>query len=82
MKQLFADSRGSLGSRGMVKQLRKEGIQIGRYRVRQLMKRLGLKVIQRQAYKATTRRNDAHPVADNLLNQDFNPAQANQAWGR
>ena len=80
IKQLFADSRGSLGSRGMLKKLRKEGIQIGRYRVRQLMKRLGLKVVQRQAYKATTRRNDSHPVAKNLLNQDFNPAQANQAW--
>ena len=26
IKQLFADSRGSLGSRGMVKKLRKEGI--------------------------------------------------------
>ncbi len=41
---------------------------------------IGLKVIQRQAYKAATRRNDSHPVADNLLNQDFNPTQANQAW--
>ena len=80
IKQLFADSRGSLGSRGLLKRLRKEGFEMGRYRVRQLMKRLGLKVIQRQAYKATTRRNDSHPVADNLLNQDFNPAQANQAW--
>ena len=80
IKQLFADSRGSLGSRGMLKKLRKEGVKIGRHRVRQLMKRLGLKVIQRQAYKATTRRNDAHPVASNLLNQEFNPAQANQVW--
>jgi len=43
------------------------------------MKRLGLKVIQRRAYKATTRRNDTHPVAENLLNQDFNPAKPNQA---
>ena len=80
IKQIFADSRGSLGSRGMLKKLRKEGFQIGRYRVRQRMKQLGLKVIQRRAYKATTRRNDSHPVASNLLNQDFNPGKANQAW--
>ena len=45
MKQLFSASRGSLGSREMVKKLRKEGFPVGRYRVRMLMKRLKLKVI-------------------------------------
>lgn len=80
MKQLFAESRESLGSRVMVKVLRKEGFNIGRYRVRKLMKRLNLKVIQRQAYKVTTVRKHAHQVADNLVNQAFNPKTANQVW--
>lgn len=80
MKQLFSASRGSLGSRGMVKKLCKEGFQIGRHRVRMLMKRLKLKVIQRQAYKVTTQRKQADKVADNLLNQDFNPENPNQVW--
>lgn len=80
MKQLFADSRESLGSRGLVKRLRKEGFEIGRYRVRKLMKWLGLKVIQRQAYKATTKRKHTHQVADNRVNQNFNPEQPNQIW--
>ena len=44
LKQLFADSRESLGSRGMMKRLRKEGFNIGRQQVRVLMKRFGLKV--------------------------------------
>ena len=35
------------------------------------MKRLKLKIIQRQAYKVTTQRKHIHPVADNLINQDF-----------
>ena len=77
-KQLFSASRGSLGSREMAKKLRKEGFQIGRYRVRTLMKRLKLKVIQRRAYKVTTQRKHSDKVADNLINQDFNPENPNQ----
>ena len=80
LKQLFADSRESLGSRGLMKRLRKEGFNIGRQRVRVLMKRLGLKVIQRQAYKVTTQRKHHHTVANNRVNQDFNPARPNQVW--
>lgn len=80
IKQLFSVSRGSLGSREMVKKLRKEGFQTGRHRVRTLMKRLKLKVVQRQAYKVTTQRKHSHPVADNLINQDFNPENPNQVW--
>ena len=73
LKQLFADSRESLGARGLMKPLRKEGFTIGRQRVRVLMKRFGLKVIQRRAYKVTTQRKHSHCVADNLVNQDFTP---------
>ena len=80
MKELFSESRGSLGSRMMLKQLRKEGFKLGRYRVRGLMKRLKLMVTQRRAYKITTVRKHNHGVADNLVNQDFNPKAANQVW--
>jgi hypothetical protein len=63
-----------------LKQLRKEGIKRGRYRVRGLMKRLKLRVTQRRAYKITTVRKHTHGVADNLVNQDFNPKASNQVW--
>ncbi len=56
MKALFKQSRESLGSREMMKKLREEGFQIGRYKVRNLMKKLNLKVTQRIAYKVTTKR--------------------------
>ena len=36
MRALFKQSRNSLGSRGMMKKLREEGIQAGRYKVRNL----------------------------------------------
>lgn len=80
IKALFKESRGSFGNRAMVKQLRKEGFQTGRYRVRSVMSSLGLKAKQRQAYKATTKRKHSDAVADNLLNQNFNPVAPNQVW--
>jgi putative transposase len=80
MKELFADSRGSLGSRMLLKQLRKEGFSLGRYRVRRLMKQLKLIVTQRRTYKVTTVRKHSHRVADNLVDQHFNPEAANQVW--
>ncbi|WP_432453516.1 IS3 family transposase [Agarivorans sp. QJM3NY_29] len=80
VRQLFKKSRGSLGDREMVKKLRKEGYQVGRYAVRTMMQRLRLKVTQRQAYKVTTQRKHSDAVADNLLNMNFNPSAANQVW--
>jgi putative transposase len=80
MKELFKQSRDSLGSREMMKKLREEGIPIGRHKVRSLMKKLGLKVTQRIAYKVTTKRKHSDEVADNLLNQNFNPVALNQVW--
>ena len=80
MKKLFEQSRESLGSRRMVKTLRGEGFKIGRYRVRTLMKHLGLVVKQRVAYKVTTKRKYSDAVADNLLNQNFNPSAPNKIW--
>ena len=41
---------------------------------------LGLEVTQRVAYKVTTKRKHNDAVADNLLNQNFNPVTPNQVW--
>jgi putative transposase len=80
MKQLFEQSRQSLGSREMMKKMREEGFEIGRYKTRKLMRKLGLKVTQRIAYKVTTKRKHSDSVADNLLNQNFNPIAPNEVW--
>jgi transposase InsO family protein len=79
-KELFNASRQSLGSRELSKKLRSEGFEIGREATRTLMKRLKLVVKQRQAYKVTTQRKHGDSVADNLLNQNFNPVAANEIW--
>ena len=55
-KELFHESRESLGSRELAKKLREEGFNISRERTRKLMKKLNLVVKQRVAYKVTTKR--------------------------
>lgn len=80
MKALFTESRQSLGNRQMMKQLRKEGFEIGRYRVRSLMKKLGLVVKRKKRFVLTTDSKHKGPVADNLLNRAFMPAGQNQVW--
>ena len=79
-KALFNASRSSLGSRELAKKLNEEGFDIGRYRMRTIMRKLKLKVNQRIAYKVTTKRKHSDEVADNLLNQNFNPIGSNEVW--
>ena len=79
-KSLFIASRESLGSRALCKKLRSEGFDVGREKTRTIMKKLTLKVRQRIAYKVTTKRKYSDTVADNLLNQNFNPVAANEVW--
>jgi len=79
-KQLFKDSRDSLGSRELSKKLKQEGIDCGRDKTRNIMKKLNLEVKQRIAFKVTTKRRHSDNVADNLLNQNFNPMGANEIW--
>lgn len=45
------------------------------------MKALNLKVKQKRKYKATTDSKHQLPVAENVLNRQFNPTASNQAWG-
>ena len=80
MKALFTESRQSLGSRQLMQQLRKEGFEIGRYRVRSLMKQLGLNVRDKKRFVVTTDSRHQQPVAANLLNREFEPSAKNQVW--
>jgi putative transposase len=74
-KALFNDSRQSLGSRELMKNLPEEGFEVGRFKVRRLMKTLGLIATQRVAYKVTTKRKHSDKVAPNLLKMNFDPVK-------
>lgn len=81
MKALFKLSRQSLGSRMLMQNLRSEGFMVGRYRVRKCMKSLGLTVKSKSRFKITTNSKHDFPVAPNVLNRAFQPAEPNQVWG-
>jgi transposase InsO family protein len=54
-----------------MKEIQKQGYQIGRFQVRSLMKKLGLKVQKRNRFQITTDSKHWHPVATNLLDRKF-----------
>ena len=80
VKAIFNQSRGSYGSRRVLKKLQSEGYRIGRYKVRRLMRDLDLRVKRRRRYKVTTDSRHRYPVAANVLDRNFDVAAANQVW--
>lgn len=65
------------GARQMVRHLRRIGYQVGRKRIRRLMKKMGLRAIA--PGPETSRRNKAHEVYPYLL-RDIEITRANQVW--
>ena len=63
-----------------MKNLRKEGFDIGRYKVSRLMKMLGLVVKRKKRFVLSTDSKHAEPIAENVLNRNFNPAEVDQVW--
>jgi len=79
-ESIFKESGQSYGNRRVRKELLKRGYQVGRYKVRSLMKKLGLKPKISKKYRVTTNSNHKYPVASNILNRQFNPSAPNQVW--
>lgn len=80
LKAAFADSGRSYGSRRLVSALRAQGREIGRYRVRRLMREASLRPIWKRKFVHTTDSRHDLPVAENLLDRQFDVAAPNQAW--
>ena len=80
IRNIFKLSRGSYGSRRMLRQLQAEGYQIGRYKVRRLMCQLGLKAKRRRRFKVTTESRHSFPVASNILDRRFDATEPNTVW--
>ncbi len=79
INELFSQSRSSAGSRSIVAMLKDEGIEVGRFKVRGLMKELGLISKQPGAHaykKATVER----PDIPNILDRQFTVAAPNRVW--
>ena len=76
----FIASGQSYGSRRLVAALQAQHLVIGRYKVRRLMREANLEPVWKRKFVSTTNSKHDLPVAENLLNREFNPSEPNQAW--
>lgn len=80
IREIHQRSRYTYGSRRIMHQLRNNGIMIGRYRVRRLMRLAGIMVKRKRRYRVTTRSNHRYPVSPNLVARNFRAHQPNRVW--
>ena len=80
LKAAFIASHQSYGSRRLVTAMQNQGIQIGRYQVRSLMRKAALKPVWKRKFIHTTDSKHGLPVAANVLNRQFNPVAPNLAY--
>jgi transposase InsO family protein len=80
IREVHRKSRYTYGSRRIMHQLRRNGLIIGRYRVRRLMRLAGVTVKKLRRYKITTRSNHRHSVSPNLIQRCFQTERPNLVW--
>lgn len=80
LRAAFEASGRTYGSRRLRVALRKQGLNVGRYRCRTLMRNNGLRTSWRRKFIHTTDSRHGWPVAANVLDRQFTPAQKNSAW--
>jgi hypothetical protein len=80
IEDVYHESHGTYGSPRVYQELKRQGFTCSENRVARLMRLRGLRAKQTGTYKTTTRRNQADPVAPNVLKRDFEADQPNQKW--
>lgn len=80
LRAAFQASGGNYGSRRLSVTLKAQGLPAGRYRVRRLMRQMGLKARWKRKFIHTTNSRHDLPVAANVLDRCFKPSAPNRAW--
>lgn len=81
IQALFQEHRGCYGSPRIHQELRASGRRIGRHRVARLMQRAELRARTRKPFRPSSKASrGAGGVAENLLQQDFQPPAPNRCW--
>ena len=79
VREIFNKSKNAAGSRSIVIKLTEKGIDIGRYKVRSLMKEAGLVSKQPGAHRYKTAKEE-RPDIPNHLSREFNVSVPNTVW--
>ena len=73
-------TRETYGPERLQHELKDQGVRVGICRIRRIRKKLGIRCKQRRKFKATTDSKHGLPVAENLLNQQFEATGPNEVW--
>jgi putative transposase len=81
IRAVYAANRGAYGWPRIWRELRAQGIRVGKQRVQRLMQQHGIRARGKLRFRVTTT-DSRHslPIALNLLNRNFTVAAPNQAW--
>jgi putative transposase len=80
IQTVYARSRHVYGILKITEALRLLGHHVNHKRVARLMRKLGIQSKVARKFKATTDSNHSLPVAENLLNREFQAEKPNQKW--
>lgn len=73
-------TRQTCGPERLQSDLAEHGVRVGICRIKRIRKKLGIRCKQVKRFKATTDSKHNLPVAENLLNQQFEVSKPNAAW--
>ena len=73
-------TRQSCGPERLQHDLSENGITVGVCRIKRIRKKLGIRCKQKKKFKATTNSSHSLPVAENIVNQQFETAAPNRIW--
>ena len=80
IRAVFAAHRGAYGWPRVWRQLRAEGVRVGKLRVQQLMQQHGIRARGKRRFRVTTDSRHGLPIAPNLLNRNFTVPAPNRVW--
>ena len=78
--KIYKESRKTYGSPRIRRKLSKKGIHCGKKRIERLMREAGIQAIQKRKFKVTTDSKHSLPVAENILNREFDAGSPNMSW--
>jgi len=80
IRTIYEQNKGRCGSPRITEALNEKGIACSEKRVADRMRKNGIKAKTKKRFKVTTNSKHNHPIAPNLLNQDFTAYNPNQIW--
>lgn len=80
IKKIHKNSRGNYGSPRVHEQLKRQGNHCNHKTVEKVMKENGIRARRKKRFKVTTDSNHKLPVAENLLNRQFQADEKDQTW--